>query len=311
MPTSLVRLRPVLPVSLRLTLGQRFDPDFTVILALVFLSHLGFVLYLRGVDWPRRPSIEDVPDRVVRTVLRRVQVPIMPSVASSLPKTPATRSPRRVVRDVPQIDRRVAIATQMRRTGLVAVLTSMGDNGQLADLLSAGGSDRDQAAALREIGGLSVPGDSAGLRTLIGGPVAQGRISRITDLRGMTSIEGPTVLSGPVERKVVTVIRHDPPVLDGAGDPATFSREVNAHLSALRVCYERALRRDASLAGRVVLRFTVTAAGTVADVSIDEASIADPAFRDCLMKAVSHWRFTAPSKGAIEISFPFIFQSGQ
>ena len=256
MPTTLVRPSPVLPASLRLTLWQRLDLEFALILAVVFLSHLGFVLYLRGIDWPRHPSIDELPDRIVRTVLRRPRAPLVPALTSALPKPSIKKVYPRVVRPVPQVDKRSALATQMRRTGLVALLTSIGDRGGLADLLSVGMADRDQATALRGVGGLtasteiSAPGDRIGI------PSSQGRISQITDLRGGGAIAGAAVLSGPVERKVSPVVRHERPVIDGSGDPAAFSRDVKSRLSALRLCYERALKRDDKLTGRVVLRFT-------------------------------------------------------
>ena len=42
------------------------DWAFTVIGGVSFVAHLLFVMYLRNVDWPRKPDIEDIPDRFVQ-----------------------------------------------------------------------------------------------------------------------------------------------------------------------------------------------------------------------------------------------------
>src|SRR5262249_57531829 len=61
--------RPQLPASVRGSALSGVDWFFTTIAALSFLFHLIFVIYLRNVDWPRKPDIEAVPDRFVQLVV--------------------------------------------------------------------------------------------------------------------------------------------------------------------------------------------------------------------------------------------------
>src|SRR5262245_18182267 len=58
--------RPQLPASVRGNALSGVDWFFTTIAAISFLFHLIFVIYLRNVDWPRKPDIEAGPDRYVR-----------------------------------------------------------------------------------------------------------------------------------------------------------------------------------------------------------------------------------------------------
>src|SRR3982751_6706520 len=60
--------RPQLPASVRGSVTSNLDWFFTIIATLSFLFHLIFVIYLRNVDWPRKPDIEQIPDRFVKMV---------------------------------------------------------------------------------------------------------------------------------------------------------------------------------------------------------------------------------------------------
>src|SRR5437868_9341969 len=63
--------RPQLPASVRGSALSGVDWFFTIIASLSFLFHLIFVIYLRNVDWPRKPDIEAVPDRFVQMVVKK------------------------------------------------------------------------------------------------------------------------------------------------------------------------------------------------------------------------------------------------
>src|SRR5438270_4868183 len=65
--------RPQLPASVRGSITSDLDWFFATITAVAFLFHLIFVIYLRSVDWPRKPDIEAVPDRFVKMVQKPVE----------------------------------------------------------------------------------------------------------------------------------------------------------------------------------------------------------------------------------------------
>ena len=64
------RPRPQLPPSIRRRLMAEVDRWFALCLALTALLHVVVVVYLRQVDWPRRPSIEEIPDRFIHQMVR-------------------------------------------------------------------------------------------------------------------------------------------------------------------------------------------------------------------------------------------------
>ena len=67
--------RPQLPASVRGSALTGVDWFFTTIAAISFLLHLILIIYLRNVDWPRKPDIEAVPDRFVQMVVKKVEEP--------------------------------------------------------------------------------------------------------------------------------------------------------------------------------------------------------------------------------------------
>jgi TonB family protein len=91
--------------------------------------------------------------------------------------------------------------------------------------------------------------------------------------------------------------------------PQELARLIRAHLIDIRLCYERALKRRPELSGKLLVRFTLTAAGTVSGVAVDEDTMGDAEVAACVRSVVGRWRFPAPPRGGVEVSFPFVFQA--
>jgi hypothetical protein len=59
------------------------------------------------------------------------------------------------------------------------------------------------------------------------------------------------------------------------------------------------------------VRWTITAAGTVSAVEIEEDSLGDSEVSSCIRGLVLRWRFPAPSGGSVDVVYPFVFQASQ
>src|ERR1700760_2464057 len=71
-----VQPRPQLPPSVRSSLMQNLDWMLVAVVAASFIAHFGFVIYLRNIDWPRKPDIEEIPDRFVQMIVpKKVEEP--------------------------------------------------------------------------------------------------------------------------------------------------------------------------------------------------------------------------------------------
>jgi outer membrane biosynthesis protein TonB len=322
--------RPQLPASVRGSFFTGFDWFYTSIAAASFAAHLALVLYLRSVDWPRKPDIEEIPDRFVQMVVRaKPPEPPKPNatkddtkkdegkvkrpVASS---TSASKAPKKEIsaEEKARLDaeRRARLAEQVRNTGILKLLGAKADgSGSIADVLGKGDVDRDQEKAFQGVGGLTVATSDAALRGVKTGTGGSGKVANISGLRGAGSIAGGDTGKAATEKKVTGVVKSEAPAVDGELDPSLVSKEVRTRIGAIKACYERSLKRNPNLSGKIKVRWTITAAGTVSAVEIEEDSMGDPEVVSCIRGLVSRWRFPAPSGGSVDVVYPFVFQSSQ
>jgi hypothetical protein len=318
--------RPQLPASVRGSFTSNLDWAFTTIAGLSFIAHLMFVVYLRSVDWPRKPDIEEIPDRFVQMVVRppppkKEEVVVAkeeekPSEEKKAEKPAAKPAPKKELtpEEKARLDaeRRARLAEQVKNTGILKLLGAKADGaGSIADVLGKGDVDRDQQKAFDGVGGLTVATGDSALRGVKTGTGGTGRVANIAGLRGGGSIAGASTGDVAGERKVTAVVKSEAPAVDGQLDPNIVVREVKARMSAIKACYERALKRNPGLAGKVAMRWTITGAGTVSGVEVDQDSMGDSEVTGCMKSRIATWRFPAPSGGAVEVSFPFVFQSSQ
>lgn len=116
---------------------------------------------------------------------------------------------------------------------------------------------------------------------------AQGASDR-TDVHGEVRLQAPEVGFAAVDRQKLVGF-------------------VGARKAALRACYERELKRDPSLQGRVVVRFTITTRGDASDIDIEENTVGTDAVAACLRSVVRGWRLPFQPRDDVPVVFPFVF----
>jgi TonB family protein len=321
--------RPRLPASVRGSWTTGLDWAFTLVAGVSFLAHLVLVIYLRNVDWPRKPDIEEIPDRFVQMIVK-AKPPEPPKqqtktdektdekkVENKVASTSAAKKapkPEISAEEKARIDaeRRARLAEQVRNTGILKLLGAKADgSGSIADVLGKGDVDRDQEKAFQGVGGLTVATSDASLRGVKSGTGGSGKVADIGSLRGAGTIASGNTGAGASEKRVSGVVKSEAPAVDGELDPALVSKEVRARIGAVKACYERALKRNPNLGGKIKVRWTITAAGTVSGVDIADDSMGDSEVSSCIKQLVARWRFPAPSGGSVEVEFPFVFTASQ
>ena len=94
----------------------------------------------------------------------------------------------------------------------------------------------------------------------------------------------------------------------GKLDKNIIRRFIRRNLSRIRLCYERQLVKDPSLAGTVVAKFTIDSSGKVAS---SNASGLHPDVDRCVAGAIAAVVFPKPKGGGkVTVRYPFIFRSG-
>jgi outer membrane biosynthesis protein TonB len=327
--------RPQLPASVRGSLTSQLDWFFTTIAAASFLLHLLLVIYLRNVDWPRKPDIEEIPDRFVKMIVKKVEPPPEAKKEAAKPTedeakkpekkkgeekkavakrelTPEEKAKQAEERAKADAERRARLAEQVRSTGLLKLLGARADgSGSIADVLGKGDVDRDQEKAFQGVGGIGVASANDQLRGIKSGGSGSGKVATVGGLRGGGSISEGGTGNAAAEKKVSGVVKSEAPAVDGELDPGIVAKEVRTRLGAIKACYERALKRNPTLTGKVVMHWTITAAGTVSAVEVEQDTLGDPEVGSCIKSLIARWRFPAPAGGSVDVSFPFVFQASQ
>jgi hypothetical protein len=325
-----VQPRPQLPPSVRSSLMQNLDWMLVAVVAASFLFHFGFVVYLRNLDFPRKPDIEEIPDRFVHVIVppkkeeKKVEVAQADKGAEkekkeakkgngdSKPKGPkAPRDPEAEARAA--AERRARLAADVQKMGVLKLLGAKGDGGTVADLVGRGDVSADADKVFSQVGGVGVAGSGAG-----GGLRSAKGAGGTGSLRGGGSLRA----SGPgdvgtgergAERVVKAVVKDSAPEsVDGTLDASVIVKEIKSRIGAVKACYESGLKRNPNIGGKLTLHFAVSAIGKVTGVDIENDTMHDDEVAGCIKSRVASWRFPAPpGGGTTEFSYPFVFQAAK
>jgi hypothetical protein len=117
---------------------------------------------------------------------------------------------------------------------------------------------------------------------------------------GMQTGEGPAEVGATVkkERKVKAQSTTDDVI--GDVDKKSVAATIRRRMPGLEACYEKALRSNANLKGKMTYTITVNPSGRVTDVKIEEDTVGDSSVRSCTEAKIKGWRFV--SEGAEESS---------
>src|ERR1700722_17915247 len=217
--------RPQLPASVRGSPLTGVDWFFTTIAAISFLLHLTLIIYLRNVDWPRKPDIEAIPDRFVQMAMKKPEEkkPEKKKGADeekkAAPKHEMTEEEKaKAAEEKARADaeRRARLSEQVKSTGLLKLLGAKADgDGSIADVLGKGDVDRDQEKAFQGVGGVGVANNNDQLRGIKSGGSGSGRVASVGGLRGGGSIAGGGTGAAATEKKVSGVVKSEAPAVDG------------------------------------------------------------------------------------------------
>lgn len=137
------------------------------------------------------------------------------------------------------------------------------------------------------------------------------------DLHGaLVATQGFDTGSGPAlddkhdkrERKIVGRTRASNTEATGGGDKKALRATINHRTGALQHCYNKALRTQPDLAGKMTYTISISVMGTVTRVLIEEDSLGSASVEACTKAKIKGWRF--PMEGAdegAEVTFSVVF----
>lgn len=116
----------------------------------------------------------------------------------------------------------------------------------------------------------------------------------------------PTVQPAPPPRP--PRVRLEAREVDGALPPEAVKRTVDDALPTLNACFQRAMREQPKLKGRLDIDFLIDEAGEVAGVK-GSADLPDPVVT-CIIAAFRALRFPSPAEGTVVVAYAVEFLPG-
>jgi len=97
--------------------------------------------------------------------------------------------------------------------------------------------------------------------------------------------------------------------IDGDADKKAVQATIRNRMSALQSCYEKALRANIGLTGKITYTITISVMGTVTAVVVQDDSLQDEGVKTCTVNKIKGWRFptTAGAEASSDVTFSVVF----
>jgi hypothetical protein len=286
--------REPLPLEARGFIGRDLDVKFAGLFVAVAIVQFSLLAYARTLpleeamlesrrftqsDWIPIASMRPPPEEP------RVPAPKDP-VSRAREGGPAHRPTRRYAPTRGIID---AIEAKSR-DGRGAVASVFGD---------PDGVQKKLDEAFLGIQGVATRADVAGTR---GGLAGLDRVSI-----GTLATSGGGDVSTDAKGEVAVPPSEGGPQIDGPIDSAAIAQAMKDQIKAIKSCYEGALKRDRTLAGKLVLRMEIDAAGHTVSVDFDDDTLKSAQIERCIQSRAAHWHFPKHQGETITVAYPLVF----
>ncbi len=301
--------RMALPPEFRGTLWTSLDHlFFTILAASVLLNFTGAACIALSAKPPDADiTLDELPDRFAKL--------LVPPAPEEKPKEEPKGEEKVEKKEVKKKEkpaseeaRKAAIAQKVQSKGILKILGSSGGQGALKDLLGEGTGTQDVATALKGAQGGVVVATTGG----VGGPRGGGAGSAAGIGDVGTAGGGNVSLGSKGDARVSGRVSAASPEVDSADvDREALARYIKARLTAIRGCYEKELKRNPTLKGKVVVRFNITPAGRAGDIRIEENSVGSSEVGECIASLMRSWVFPFKPPEEVAVQYPFLFTASQ
>ena len=303
------------------TTGRDQERKFQRLLGIVFL-----ICLVLGVVWPFIPvpapdpyDVDEIPPRIAQLLLEEKPLPPPPPPPKEEEPEPEVEEPEpeKVVENEPEPEPEPEPAPEpepdrrelARERAEAALLPFAEDLADLVDrdLVEQVADDRQLMAAVGQA--------QRSERSMITSKA--GTASTGINTAGMSRNTGGTAIAGRTTTKVASPVAsvgqaNDNVRRTGSSGKASRSREeielvFDKNKGAIFALYNRALRRDPSLEGKLVLRLTIAPNGQVTMCEVVSSELGDAELERKLVQRVKLFRFEARDVEAITTTKPIDF----
>ncbi|MCU0608800.1 MAG: TonB family protein [Chitinispirillaceae bacterium] len=311
---------------------RTLDSRFLWLVLLSLALHIGVIVYFNTVRKPPKPTmdIEKIPERFAKLILEKpipktplvskVKKPALPDESVPAPEIKPDNASKFTSVQRKQAQQAVAaraarVEEKVRSVGVLGMLTGVGSTSKgpsVVDVLGAMKDHRetDLEEALAKMSGLQQAGNVEVLqRKLVRSKDLA--IEHTQDIDDLVASVG-SARSIDLAKRGEFVIQK-PESIEGAAssnakrDNRAIGSVVSSHKASIRMSYEKFLKRNPGLSGKVTVRFTIAASGSVSSVVILENTTGSNDLEQEIIRKVRLWQFEAISAGDATVTYPFVF----
>ena len=106
--------------------------------------------------------------------------------------------------------------------------------------------------------------------------------------------------TGSIVVEDISSIEDERGIKSESRSPDSISEVVNRHNSSIQYCYQRELKENPDLKGKLAIRFTITSDGKVKNVNVISSTLNNTRVERCVVSRISRWDDFGPidpSKG--------------
>ncbi len=299
---------------------------FNRILAASLLLHAAIFLLVMNVEPPPPPSQEEyatwlkkvTPPKVVEEAPpppepekkpEKIEEEEKPEAAEERPtKAAPTRAKAAPAAKGAETARRAEVRKQLSGAGLLAAIGGESGEGGLANVFeSEAVVGKDLGAVLSERGGVRVTG---GTRIGKKGALGAGTSADIGEVdTGAGGSAGE--LGGRQGVVPKAFVKSTEAVLKKGGiDERGVQMALKRRERGIQQCYERALKSNPKLKGKVIIEWGINEEGRVVQIKVVQNTLGEPGVGDCISDIISRIRFPGATKGIVPVRKTFVFESG-
>lgn len=316
--------KPALPPELKASPWRTVDRLFASILLAMLGLYVLSVAIIAAQPAPVEAEVEldQLEDRFVRAIIppQPAKVEEPKKEGPSAEKKPEEKAPSKkptpaasASAPANSAERRQQVEAKVAGTGLLKLLGGKGpgDGDAIADVLGSAGSGANVAEALA--------GATSGGALALGSGGGNGIANPQGDTGGKVAAIGATQTSGAGavdtgRKQVVKVpqVADSVPEVDSSEvSPKELARFIQRMKASIQRCYEKELKRDPTLKGRVMVRFNLKPDGRAGNVEVEESTLRSEGVSSCIITTIRGWKFPFQPSDDVPVSYPFIFSPGE
>jgi TonB family protein len=313
------------------------EPLFFAIIIFSLVIHGGMIYWMNRIRIAPKQTltIEQLPERLVKFVVEKPmpKKPVIDRAASDALKKekpepalqqakPASGSDeveaKRSAAQESAASRQVRVEKKIRTVGVLGLLAGAGATATgpaVIDVLGANGNrkerNQDLELALQNQAGLIKTDNAAVLSRKLVSSKEVDMADRREEIDELLEIGSGTTRD--LVKTGGSIVIRPPESIEGAASSNSLRSDrsigevVARHRGGIRLTYDKYLKRDPGMGGKITVRFTISASGSVVNVLILENTTGSAQFEQDLIRKIKLWKFEEVIEGDVTVTYPFLF----